>query len=166
MSGFTSLELEEAGESQGPVVDRLLQLYQYDFSEIEGGRLDDTGRYPYFTPWAHWNEPDHHALLVRVDGELAGLVLVKPARDDWSDFASRMVHEFFIMRKFRRRGVGREVARRVFDRYPGRWALNETEHNYAAQSFWRTVLGEYTSGRFDDVVRKGRPTQSFDNTRP
>jgi predicted acetyltransferase len=158
-----SLELVEAGAADAPVVERLLQLYQYDFSEIEGGRVDDDGAYRYIRAWTRWMEPDRHAFLVRVDGELAGLVLVKPAPDDWSDFASRVVDEFFVMRKFRRRGIGREVARRVFDRLPGRWALQQTSRNIAAQAFWRTVLADYTGGRFEDVVWNGRPTQRFAN---
>ena len=161
------IELVEAGPVDGPVIERLLQLYQYDFSEIEpdweGGRVDDGGVFRHIPAWRHWNAPDHHAFLVRVDGELAGFVLIKPAPDDWSDFASRMVDEFFIMRRYRRIGVGREVARRVFDRLPGRWALQQTPGNHAAQKFWRTVLAEYTGGRFEDVVFGGRPTQRFAN---
>jgi predicted acetyltransferase len=165
MSGYTLLDLEEASEAQSDVVDRLLQLYQYDFSEIEGGAIDVTGRYPFIGPWTHWKEPDHYAFLVRVDGELAGVVLVKPTPDDWSDEPSRLVHEFFVMRKFRRRGVGREVARRLFDRLPGRWTLQQSLHNEGAKQFWRTVLTEYTGHRYDDVVVNGRPTQRFDSAR-
>ena len=163
MSGVTSLTLDEATEAQAEVVDRLLQLYQYDFSEIEGGVIDETGRYPYIGPWTDWTTRDHHAFLVRVDGELAGFALVKPCPDDWSDEPSRLLHEFFVMRKFRRRGVGREVARRLFDHLPGRWTLQQSPHNDGARAFWRKVLTEYTGGRYDDVVVNGRPTQRFDS---
>jgi predicted acetyltransferase len=162
MPGAAAVTLEEVGEPQAGTVERLLQLYLYDFSEIEGLRIDDTGHYRNVSPWTHWKSPHHHAFVVRVDGELAGLVLVKPATDDWSDEPTRIVDEFFIMRKFRRRGVGREVTRRLFDRLPGRWSLNQTQHNYTAQAFWRTVLGEYTGGHFEEVVIDGRPTQRFD----
>ena len=165
--GWRSLEVVEAGPEQGPIIERLLQLYQYDFSEIEGqwagGSVDASGLYRHIPPWTHWNEPDHHAFLVRVDGELAGFVLIKPAHDEWSDLASRIVDEFFIMRKYRRRGVGREVARRVFDRLPGRWALQQTPGNLVAQKFWRGMLADYTRGRFEDAVLDGRPTQRFSN---
>ena len=182
MPGAAVVTLEEVGEPQAAVIERLLQLYLYDFSEIEGLRIDDTGRYQNVSPWTHWRSPHHHAFVVRVDGELAGLVLVKPARDDalsrsvtaspgrserggsggHIEAPSRIVDEFFIMRKFRRRGVGREVTRRLFDRLPGRWSLNQTQHNYTAQAFWRTVLAEYTDGRFEEVVIDGRPTQRFE----
>lgn len=163
MTRVASVTLEEAGEAQASIIERLLQLYQYDFSEIEGGRIDDTGRYPYISPWTQWTTPDHHAFLVRVDGELAGLVLVKPAKDDRSDAPSRIVDEFFVMRKFRRRGIGRAVTRQLFDRLPGGWSLHESPHNYTAQAFWRTVLAEYTGGRFAEVVVDDRPTQRFQN---
>jgi predicted acetyltransferase len=165
MKGGGTLGLDEVGKDHADVLDRLLQLYLYDFSEIEGLPVGEDGRYQNLTPMADWLTPGRHAFLVRVDGELAGCVLVKPAADDWSDAPSRVLEEFFVMRKFRRRGVGREVTRRLFDRLPGRWSLNQTQHNYTAQAFWRTVLAEYTGGRVDEVVIDGRPTQTFDTTR-
>ena len=161
MSGLEAVELEEAHEAEVPVLDRLLQLYLYDFSEIEGLPVDAAGRYSQVSPMSTWMKPGHRAFLVRVDRELAGVVLVKPATDDAPGAPSRILDEFFIMRKFRRRRIGRAVARRVFDLLPGRWCLNQTPHNYPAQAFWRSVLAEYTNGRFDDVVIDGRPTQRF-----
>ena len=162
-SGVPRIEIIEAAAAEAPVVERLLQLYQYDFSEIEGGVVDDTGTYRYTSLHGYWAEPEHHAFLVRVDGELAGLVLVKPAWPGLAEPGTRLVDEFFVMRKYRRRGVGRDIAQRIFDRLPGKWVLQETPHNVAAQAFWRGVLGKYTGGRFEDVIVEGRPTQRFDS---
>jgi pimeloyl-ACP methyl ester carboxylesterase len=75
--------------------------------------------------------------------------------------------EFFILRRHRRRGVGTEVARRVFDRYPGKWEVTQLTRNVDAQAFWRRVIGEYTGGRYDERPRPdGRGVmQCFDNGR-
>lgn len=165
MSASPHVELAEASAAEAPVVERLLQLYQYDFSEIEGGGVDRTGLYRHISLGGYWAKPGHHAFLVRVDGELAGLVLVKPGSITGRNPGGRIVDEFFVMRKYRRRGVGREVARRVLDTFPGRWELNQTANNVVAQAFWRGVLGEYTAGRFEEVTVNGRPTQIFE-TKP
>jgi predicted acetyltransferase len=58
--------------------------------------------------------------------------------------------EFFVMRKYRRRGVGRQVAGQIFDMFPGQWSLYQKEDNLPAQSFWRCVIAEYTQGAYTD----------------
>ena len=78
------------------------------------------------------------------------------------------VSEFFIMRKYRRRGAGGEAARRMFDLFPGRWEVSEMAANLPAQAFWRKVIGAYTNGRFEerqwDNARWRGPVQWFDNS--
>lgn len=76
------------------------------------------------------------------------------------------VAEFFVMRKFRRLGVGRACARRAFDRFPRCWEVREQRSNTPAIAFWRATISDYTSGRFheefvDDERWRG-PVQSFD----
>ena len=75
--------------------------------------------------------------------------------------------EFFVMRKYRRSGAGEAMARSVFDRFPGRWEVREIASNLPAQAFWRTIIGRYTDGRFeertwDDEKWRG-PVQFFDS---
>ena len=63
--------------------------------------------------------------------------------------------------------VGTEVARRVFDRYPGKWEVTQLTRNVDAQAFWRRVIGAYTGGRYEERPRPdGRGVmQRFDNGR-
>ena len=58
--------------------------------------------------------------------------------------------EFFVMSKYRRRGVGSEAARFAFDRFPGRWEVREMAANTPAQAFWRRVIGDYTGDNFTE----------------
>ena len=76
--------------------------------------------------------------------------------------------DFFVMRKYRRSGVGTMLARYCFERFRGRWEVAEMPQNTAAQSFWRRVVGEYTGGRFQDLNLDNEhwrgPIQTFDNS--
>lgn len=54
-------------------------------------------------------------IQVRVDGKLAGLALVIQQSYLSGDRNTTDIDEFFIMRKYRRRGVGKEAAMRIFD---------------------------------------------------
>jgi predicted acetyltransferase len=143
------------------VLARLLQLYQHDFSEIEGGELGDDGLYPYVDLDRWLALPHRYPYLIRVDGKLAGFVLVTEHEPDGYEIA-----EFFVVRKYRRRGVGAQAARSVFDRHSGRWHLSQTRNNDAARAFWRRVIGAYTGGQFEESavphVMYPATTQRFD----
>jgi predicted acetyltransferase len=69
--------------------------------------------------------------------------------------------EFFIAREWRRRGVGQEAVRLIFDRFAGRWHIMEYLRNPGAVSFWRRVVNSYTEGRYQEQSRDGEVHQSF-----
>jgi predicted acetyltransferase len=81
-----------------------------------------------------------------VAGKYAGFALV----DDSVSFRENehWMAQFFVVRKYRRQGIGREAARRVFDLMRGRWEVGQVRRNLPAQAFWRRVIAEYTGGRF------------------
>jgi predicted acetyltransferase len=149
-----------------PIVERLAQLYQYDFSEVTGSDVDEDGRYRHMDGDAIW-EPGWHVFLVRVGGRLAGFAFVTRHRSYLGDGETAYMDEFFVLRKYRRRGVGEHVARTLFDRFPGRWEVAELRQNAPAQAFWRRVIGRYTGGRFREVelddARWRGPVQNFES---
>lgn len=124
---------------EGPLAN-LLQLYQYDFSEIEPSDVASDGRFHQLDDVTF-----EYAYLVYASGQLAGFALV--GRD-----ASHVVDggtiwsmaEFFIMRKHRRASIGTRAARLVIERHPGTWEITQTPHNDGALAFWREVLAPYT----------------------
>jgi predicted acetyltransferase len=158
------VELREVAIEDRPVVEHLIQLYAYDFSEILDEDVADTGRFESISP-GEWEDPSYRRFIVRVDGRLAGLAFVHRGSRLADDADVTDMDEFFVMRKYRRRGVGREVAHRLFEMFPGRWEVRELEPNVAAQAFWREVIGEYTGGRYEEEViddqRWHGPVQSF-----
>ena len=81
------------------------------------------------------------------------------------DLAVRDMAEFFVMRRFRRHGVGEQAAGWLFDRFPGPWEVRQKKENQPATAFWRRAIGRYTDGRFDeeelDDERWRGPPQRF-----
>jgi predicted acetyltransferase len=100
---------------------------------------------------------------------VAGFVLVRRGAETTNDPDTHEVSEFFVLRRYRRRTVGEQVARQVFDRFPGRWEVTEMASNVDAQAFWRAVIGRYTGGRFEDFDWQrgglGYRVQRFDTGR-
>ena len=69
--------------------------------------------------------------------------------------------EFFVMRKYRRLGVGRRTAEEIFSRFPGSWTVRQQHTNSAATAFWRSIIpfpySEHRTG--DEVVQEFSATR-------
>jgi len=133
------------------VVQNLFALYAHDMSEFVGIDVEDDGRFALpVSLAAYWQEtdaPQRFQFLVRVDGKLAGFALVHrivadPVTDDMG--------EFFILRKYRRSGLGRHVACGLFDHFVGDWEVRELPSNTLGQTFWRRIIADYTLERFTE----------------
>lgn len=151
--------------AQRDVLERLVQLYVYDFSEVLAIEMGDDARFAADPLRDVWDDPRRFPFFVRVGDRLAGFAAVQRgsrlsgAPDVW-DMA-----EFFIVRRHRRAGVGAEAARRIFALHRGRWEVRQRRENAAATAFWRRVIGDYSRGVFtdedvDDATWRG-PVQSF-----
>lgn len=144
------IELKQADFNDKPVLRNLFELYQYDFSEYENSDVDDHGLYGYRYLDHYWTDPGRMAFLIRVNGKLAGFALLRQLHDGHSS-PTYSIAEFFVMRKYRRKGVGRECARRLFDHYPGRWRVAEEMNNLPSQTFWHNIIEEYTQGNYEEM---------------
>ena len=140
------IEVQQASLEDKPILRNLLELYEYDSSEFEPRDVDAHGLYGYRWLDHYWTESGRYPFLVRVDRKLAGFVLVRTLDDSTYSMA-----EFFILRKYRRQGVGRGVAQQIFDMFPGRWNVAQMENNYSAQAFWRKVISAYTQGNYQET---------------
>jgi len=67
------------------------------------------------------------------------------------------------MKKFEGKGVGKVVAKEVFNRFRGKWMITQVEKNYRAQAFWRSLVSEYTDGKYHERYdERRRSIQEFD----
>ena len=148
-----SVKIEVATAADGfAVVRNLFALYVHDMSEFVSLDVDDEGKFAIPHSLAsYWEGPDasqRHPFLIRADGKLAGFALVR--RID-ADGAAYDMGEFFVLRKYRRSGLGRQVAYGLFDRFAGAWEVRELPSNMPAQTFWRRIIADYTNGAFTET---------------
>jgi predicted acetyltransferase len=144
------VELVAAAESERAVVRRLLELNAHDFSEIDGRDVGPHGEFGYRYLDHYWTEPDRHPFLIRAEGQIAGVVLIRSGEP-------HSFGEFFVLRKYRRSGVGRAAAAHAFERFRGAWLVHEVPGNDAAVEFWRRVI----PASFDETVDASGTTQRF-----
>jgi predicted acetyltransferase len=148
-------------------IQRMLELYQHDLSDIWNQDLDAHGEYGYALD-RYWDTEGFHPFVATVDRRYAGFALVNQevrigTHGYWMD-------QFFVLKKYRHRGVGQFLAESVFAALPGRWEVGQMSENVRAQAFWREVIGKYTDAHFKEhEVRVGRwqgVVQVFESTAP
>jgi predicted acetyltransferase len=154
-----------AERSDQEALRNLFQLYAYDFSEVLPLDVDKTGRFKEEPLDAYWNDAWRFPFLLRVHEQLAGFALVHhksklSTADDVWDMA-----EFFVLRRYRRAGVGMRAAHRIFATHAGDWEVRQRNANVSATLFWRRAIYAYTEGRFTEEVlddeRWRGPVQRF-----
>jgi predicted acetyltransferase len=130
---------------------QLYELYCHDFSPMTRADIGDNGYWTgddFLDPWPD----DLHIYLIKVDRGWAGFA--------WIAFGSYtephgpdhfLMDEFFVLRKYRRRGAGEFAAVRLFNQYPGTWEVGEIPENVEAQRFWRAVITRYTDNHYREV---------------
>ncbi|HZD49849.1 MAG TPA: GNAT family N-acetyltransferase [Silvibacterium sp.] len=122
----------------------LLELYAHDFSEFHDVQLRPDGRFGYRDLSLYWIESDRHPFLVTIDGKLAGFVLVKRGFGISNNETVWDMAEFFVVRGYRRRGIGTAIAHDVWKRFPGSWEVRVMETNDRAHRFWEAAITKFT----------------------
>jgi len=154
-----------------PVIDNLLQLYMHDLSDYVPASIGPDGRftYPYLDRyWSEQGEAEGRVpFIFTMNGELAGFALKNSFSYVGQPPPVSSIAEFFVLRKWRRRGVGRAAAFTLFDRFEGCWEVTQLRANEPAHRFWLHVIGAYTNDRFLEqevkTERWDKYAQSFES---
>ena len=93
---------------------------------------------------AWFEHGDLHPYVIEVDGAPVGLALVMGPLHAAAigEACDRLVHDLYVDRRWRGRGVARAAMHTILDADPGRWALSVLESNQRAVGFWRALLAE------------------------
>jgi predicted acetyltransferase len=138
-----NIEITPALPEQEPVLANLLELYAHDFSEFTELELGADGRFGYKHLSLYWIESTRHPFLVKVNDNLAGLVFLSRGSQINGDPDTWDMAEFFIVRGYRRLGIGMKVAHDIWRRFPGRWEVRVIDRNQKAREFWGRAITEF-----------------------
>ena len=120
--------------ADAPLLERLGHLYVYDLSDT---CPTDPGEDGWFAERPGFPDTGQ-AFRIDADGKIAGFAIVLPDTGWFLD-------DFFILKRWRRHGVGAAAARAIFERHPGAWALTVRAQNGGALVFWRRILEPYAA---------------------
>lgn len=150
----TEVRLELIAIEEKSVLRNLLELCQHDSSEFNGAEIDQHGCFGYQYLDHYWTEAGRYPFFILTAGKVAGFALIRTLAEEGNDAPLYSLAEFFILRKYRRQGIGGRAARQIFDQFAGTWKVGQEANNTVAQHFWRTVIAAYSGGKYREYPRE------------
>jgi len=161
------LDIRQVGPESEPILLNLFEYYLHDMAEWFKFDIGNDGRYGYDLS-RHWEQKDP-VYLAYMDDKPVGFALLSTA-GKWLEEPNIDVEEFFIVRKVRRSGVGKQFISTLWERQTGTWLIRVLEANLPAVPFWRNTISDYTNDdyREDRRIVDDEPWCffSFDNSEP
>ncbi|CDF84433.1 GNAT family N-acetyltransferase [Pseudomonas sp. QL9] len=160
MSGGT-VELLRTSAEQADIIRNLYQYYAYESSDWEQEDVEADGRFYIHEEHLvrYWQDPQWSANLILVDGYIAGFLLIES--NDLSGLGALELADLFVLKKYRRMGVGSAVALQVLGNGNDAWLVRFYRQDEAAQAFWRAVFAELPRPVRDIVLDDEPELQTF-----
>jgi len=153
-------DIIQVNQKHKEVLENLMQFYIYDFSEFLQFDVEEDGQYSPYPLEEYFQEGNQRfAYIIKKEEKYVGFVLVHFI--DSAELRYYSIAEFFILKKYRREGIGRSVAAHIFNIHKGLWQVHQIESNRPAEIFWNSVINEYTKGQFEERIENGKRIQTF-----
>ena len=138
---MSEITITPAGDDQKPVIANLIQLYLHDMTESMPFPVGGDGRFEYEFFDRFWRFP----YLIHADGELAGFAFVIDECPLTGRRPCWFMAEYFVLKAYRRQGVGQAALTAILARHPGDWHIAAPLANQPAQAFWSGTLASHHS---------------------
>lgn len=138
--------LQIVPKSNAEATRKMLNEYLTELSEFDPDiKFDESGTPIYRWFDAYFIDKDRFPLYLVVDGEVAGLALIRELEDNLYEFA-----EFYVCPKFRKNGNGSYFAKSVTDLFDGEFTFATRFTNPRAIKFWTKFAGLFEDASFVD----------------
>lgn len=155
-----AVSLERGEPSQRETLANLVQLYIHDFSEFLSAQrklaVEEDGRFADLLKLDdYWREADRSVWFIRAGGQLAGFALLNRHSHCNRPLDFNM-GEFFVMRTFRRDGIGARAAIDLIKMHPGQWEIAVSARNPPALAFWPRVIAAAGASEVETLEGDGK----------
>ena len=130
------IRLVPAALDQQPAIANLIQLYLYDMTESMPFPVGPDGRFEYDFLDRFWRFP----YLIYAGDEIAGFALVIDECPLTGRKPCWFMAEFFVLKAYRRAGVGQAALTAALALHPGGWHIAVPQVNAPARAFWSAAL--------------------------
>ena len=143
-----NIAIELVKKEEKEILKNLLEKYNYEFSQYNDLDVNNLGLYGYDYLDCYWTEENRFPYFIKVNDKLAGFVMV----NDYQEVnlnTKYTISEFFIMYKYRQKGIGKYAVKYILNKYKGKWQLKYHPKNETSKIFWNKTIEEYTKGNYE-----------------
>jgi predicted acetyltransferase len=83
--------------------------------------------------------------------ELVGFLLLDEVTENSSHYFE--IGEFYIIAKFQKKNIGKYIAHKIFDMFPGKWRISVIPANKPGYNFWLGSISDYTEGSYVEEIK-------------
>lgn len=152
---YAKVSFQPATLQEYPIMQNMGRFYVYDMSEFMGEQpgweMPEDGLYECIDFKKYWETNEAFPFLIRYGSELAGFVIVDKKGSDAS--IEFNMAQFFILRKFKHKGIAKYVAQQCFAKFQGVWEVMVMPHNVGAYAFWEKTISSFTSNHYHEYQR-------------
>ncbi len=133
---------------------RLLQYTLSEESETDLNEMNDEAIYEYKYFDLYFTDNNRNAYFIK-DKETKKLLGFAMINDYMQKFEKgHSIAEFLVIPKYRRNGIGKNVAFKLFNLFPGNWEVKPSYNSEKAYLFWKKTIEEYTKNncKFEDGI--------------
>lgn len=161
------IEVKKIENKDKQVLVNLFQLYLHDITKSLSMDVNSHGLFEYNEIDLYFlNDEDRKPYFIYVDDKIAGFVLVDKEflvldkKENTYD-----ISEFFILNSYKRKGIGKKVAKEIFDMHRGSWEVRPVPRSDEAFSFWKNIIEEYTNNNYEihEIEGDSRKSITFEN---
>jgi predicted acetyltransferase len=157
---YVNVYIEEVLLNEEHILRNMFEFYDYEFSQYLNFEVDKEGLFRRAPVTEYLSKDEYKSFFIKSTGTLLGFVIVKTTNSK----LSFEIEQFFILKKYNGKGIGKQAAIQIFDRFKGNWKVTQVESNYPAQEFWRNVIRSYSNNSYrESNDDKRRSIQEFNN---
>lgn len=125
-------------ETKG-ILENLMTVYLHDLSGFADDlKVNKCGKFEYEGLELYFTKEELKPYLIYLKDDIVGFVLLNTGKYVPQDI-DFSIHEFFILKGFRRRGIGAIATKKLFDSYRGKYRIDQLANNKPVINFWKNV---------------------------
>lgn len=118
------------------VLENLLTLFLHDLSEYADDlKINKEGKFEYNGLELYFKFEDLRPFFIYFNNEIAGFVFLNSGKFAPKDI-DFSVHELFILKGYRKRGIGSIAVCKILNSYKGKYKIGQLINNKNAINFW------------------------------
>jgi predicted acetyltransferase len=140
------MQITKVEQNGKDILRQLITLFLHDLSEFNSDlEINQSNGLFEFDVFEWFFEKEGLTpFFIHEEDKIIGFILLQSGQFSNQEFADYVLNSFFIIKKYRRRGLGKEACKEFFKQFPGRYAISQVKTNTPAIHFWKSIYKSFS----------------------